>query len=170
MNKNTFFDYRKLIAKVDAFSNHIRKKHGEQIVCRHGCTDCCSHDLQVMPVEFFYLKQGLELQPEVAGLIKDAFGAETSCILLSRGGCLLYEARPVICRTHGLPLLITEAEGQYRDCCPKNFSKQSIEGLPPEDLLHLERLNTMLVSVNIVFASHEGLNPASRLSVSGLSE
>lgn len=78
----------------------------------------------------------------------------------------MYDRRPVICRTHGLPLLIRGEGEERRDCCPKNFVGHSLGDLPGSDLLDLERLNTILVAVNMVFASHVGVEAGLRLPLS----
>ena len=73
------------------------------------------------------------------------------CPLLENGRCLLYAARPLICRTHGLPILIRE-EGQNRvDFCPLNFT--GYDSLPGTALIDLERLNQVLVAVNREFVA-----------------
>jgi hypothetical protein len=168
MNDDLFTNYSKLLAKVDDFSLHLIRIHRDDIVCRRGCLDCCRQDLHLLPVEFLYLKQRLRCQPKAEKIIRQNTRPESCCILLHEGGCLLYEHRPVICRTHGLPLLITEDGRERRDCCPKNFTGQSIGYLPKTGLLHLERLNTMLIVVNLDFASRAGLNPEERIPVSRL--
>lgn len=78
----------------------------------------------------------------------------------------MYERRPVICRTHGLPLIITEEGEEGRDCCPKNFVGRGLDDLPRGDLLDLVHLNTMLVAVNTVFAAQAGVKVGVRLVVS----
>lgn len=59
------------------------------------------------------------------------------CAFLKNGSCLVYEARPLICRSHGLVHL--RAEGHHH--CELNFAA----GLPPkEQWLDEERLGVML--------------------------
>lgn len=168
MNQDIFVNYRKLLTRVDDFSSRFIRMYQEQIVCQHGCTDCCRQDLHLLPVEFHYLKQGFTRLPEAEKNITEGSSQDTYCTLLHEGSCLLYDLRPIICRTHGLPLLITENDRQWRDCCPKNFEGQSLEHLPEKDLLHLEKLNTILVTVNMIFCSKTGVDPDERLPVSRL--
>jgi len=158
-----FGQYRNLIVKVDAYSRRIHDQFRTRIACRRGCSDCCRQQLKLLPVEFYFLRQRFALLPEdTQGIIKTA-GDSTDCILLHRGACLLYSHRPIICRTHGLPLLVTENGRQRRDCCPKNFDLHSLADLPPSAVLHLERLNTILVLTNRIFAGRAGVEAGERI-------
>ena len=65
--------------------------------------------------------------------------------------CVLYQVRPVICRTHGYPITL-EKNGQIEiDFCPKNF--KGITAFQNRDLLSLEQLNKTLMAVNQHFLS-----------------
>ena len=163
-----FLEYRKLLEKVDAFSSYLNRKYSNRIFCRGGCSDCCQQNLTLLPVEIQFLRQGFYRLPGQTKESIKKIRSDSWCMLLHNGECLLYELRPVICRSHGLPLLITQDEKPWRDCCPKNFKGTALERLPHKDLLHLERLNTILISLNMVFASKKGLDPGKRLPVSSV--
>lgn len=79
-------------------------------------------------------------------LIDDPDG---ECPLLDAGLCLLYPVRPIICRTHGLPVLVRSEQGTAVDCCPLNFTS----GRKPDSkhILDIEQVNTTLVTVNGLF-------------------
>lgn len=170
MDKAYFSDYTRLLAKVDTFCARLKMVHAPQLLCRRGCCDCCKQDLHLLPLEFHFIGQGLT----------DRFGKafnhqrrrpdihQNSCLLLGNGDCQLYEHRPIICRSHGLPLLITQEDQTWRDCCPKNFPTQPLNEFPESGLLHLERLNTILIMLNKRFCSRTGLDPAKRKSISSL--
>jgi hypothetical protein len=86
------------------------------------------------------------------------------CPLLFHHLCLLYDARPVICRTHGLPI-VYEADGQRRgDCCPHNLSdSESLSGI---NAIDLDKLNTLLVAVNSIYMSQtENTKPEVRVTI-----
>ena len=72
-----------------------------------------------------------------------------ACPLLENNLCPLYAARPIICRTHGLPLLIEDAAGTRVDRCPLNFAGYA--ALPGNAVIHLERLNAALIIINRQF-------------------
>ena len=66
---------------------------------------------------------------------------------------MLYTARPIICRTHGLPIIYSEGSQRKVDCCPLNLSEdeQPVTGTA---VIDLDRLNTLLVAVNALYLSH----------------
>ena len=164
--------YRQLVHKVDTFSAAVVQRYGDYIVCRHGCINCCRHDITVFPLEYHILYNHYsELPAQRKSLIRNTFDHTTlteSCALLHQGGCLLYSSRPIICRTHGLPLVIHEHGAAIRDCCPQNFSHISLEDIPDKDLLQLETLNTILISLNNAFCAQERIDPAKRMPISSL--
>jgi len=167
-NDNYFENYCRLLEKVEQFTARVMCTYHGQIVCRYGCSDCCRQDLHLFPVEFHYLKHGLEKGiADVQTMLKREHQQGT-CFLLREEACALYHYRPIICRTHGLPLLITDGETQWRDCCSRNFAGHPLETLPPDDLLHLERLNMMLAGVNMQYCSRAHIDPGTRMPVSEL--
>ncbi|AJE04935.1 YkgJ family cysteine cluster protein [Geobacter pickeringii] len=153
-------NYRALIQRVDALCQRIEARFADQIVCRKGCSDCCRH-LSLFPVEGAALAEAVAaLPPAEAEQIRSKARQASSdgpCPLLADGACLLYAARPLICRTHGMPL-ITAADGERRiDFCPLNF--QGVPSLPGDAVIDLDRLNEILTAVNALFiapdADHE---------------
>jgi Fe-S-cluster containining protein len=141
--------YRALIAQVDQLCARIVDAFPAEIACRVGCSACCT--LQgVLPVEAASLALALRQLPvvEAAALrrrLSEATGDER-CPLLSDDCCPLYAARPVICRTHGLPLLVEDEHGRRVDRCPLNFT--GLETLPGTAIINLETLNRALVATN----------------------
>ena len=66
------------------------------------------------------------------------------------GACILYDFRPVICRTHGLPVLFEDDDGTRRvDFCPQNFG--DMKKMTGAHLLDIDHLNQMLAAVNAAF-------------------
>jgi Fe-S-cluster containining protein len=151
---NILENYRQLVAKVDDLCGGIEKKYRDQISCRKGCDDCCRH-LSLFWVEGVALALALEELPdEAAEHIRERARQATPegpCPLLENGQCLLYQARPIICRTHGLPLLGSRDGERFIDTCPENF--KDLESLPATAVLDLELLNTTLATINGLFVS-----------------
>ncbi len=151
-------NYRSLLAKVDELAAVISSKYASHIACHAGCDGCCRH-LTLSLVEGVALAVALkELPSDQVGYLREraAKAADDSpCPLLMDGLCALYAARPLICRTHGLPILIAEGESRRVDFCPRNF--QGIDSLPGSALIDLERLNTSLAAVNALFAKTAGM-------------
>jgi len=111
-------------------------------------------------VEAAFLGAALRKLPDVDQAIIRA-RAQTAkldgpCPLLDQGRCSLYPARPIICRTHGLPLLVGEGPERRVDFCPENF--QGVDTLPASALIDLEKLNRLLATVNAVFLRDTGLS------------
>jgi Fe-S-cluster containining protein len=149
---NSLENYFRLVEKVDELCLRITERFRESISCRRGCDACCRH-LTLFPVEGAALAQALKgAEPALAENIRIRALEATPdgpCPLLENGDCLLYEARPLICRTHGLPLL-SSSEGEKRvDFCPENF--RGLESLPGSAVIDLEMLNSSLVAVNTLF-------------------
>lgn len=145
-------NYRALVARVDELCDRTFTALGAHIACRAGCDACCRH-LSIFAVEAAALREALrELPEEKAALIRSkakASDQNAPCPLLHDGLCLLYHARPIICRTHGLPLLLERQGERSIDFCPENF--QGLESIPGSAVIDLERLNTMLATVNALF-------------------
>lgn len=150
-------NYRQLVARVDNLCAGITRSLGERITCSEGCSGCCAA-ITIFPVEAAALKEALQaLPPEEADEIR-AHVAEHAggdrCPLLSRDRCLLYRARPIICRTHGLPILFTEGETRRADCCPRNLTDGG--PLSGSQVIDLDRLNQLLVAVNALYLKQSG--------------
>ncbi|HOL89027.1 MAG TPA: YkgJ family cysteine cluster protein, partial [Anaerohalosphaeraceae bacterium] len=118
-------DYRRLREEADAIAARLTEVHGSQIVCRAGCTDCCQN-LSVWPVEFYAVLEDLR----AAGCSHLVFDESASCGFLKDGLCQIYPFRPLICRTHGLPIAFEIETAEIAvSFCPKNFQDWEQKGL-----------------------------------------
>lgn len=128
---------------ASGFFDKIHEKHKSQMECKKGCSKCCQTDISVFEIEAdrmrdWFLALPLEERERLQTLWKTPH-QETYCSFLYQDQCTVYEARPLICRTQGLPLYLSTEN--LLDYCPLNFK----EGDPPkEDWLNLERMNTLL--------------------------
>jgi Fe-S-cluster containining protein len=150
-------NYTALVERIDAHTARVSDAYKDQMVCRKGCDSCCRF-LSLFPVEALSLAAAFErLAPEDQAIVEarirelDAPENQDNCPLLIDRACMLYSARPVICRTHGFPIYIEKEEGSLVDFCPENF--KAAASFPKEALLSLEQLNTMLAAVNTHFLS-----------------
>jgi len=145
-------NYLALVSRVDELCCRTAESFAAQISCRAGCDACCRH-LSIFAVEAATVRQALSgLAKEDAALVRRT--AESAlpgdpCPLLHEGLCLLYQARPIICRTHGLPLLLKRDGADCIDFCPENF--QDLPSIPGNAVIDLERLNTMLAAINALY-------------------
>lgn len=147
-------NYRDLVSRVDEMCRMIEESLRPEITCTRGCDGCCRH-LSLFPVEAVALAAALRKLPlPVIDRIKVRARAslpDGPCPLLEKHCCLLYPARPLICRTHGLPLLVNRDGERRVDYCPLNF--RGLSSLPGSTVIDLDRLNETLVSVNLLFAT-----------------
>ena len=128
---------------ASGFFDKISQKHSTQMECKKGCSKCCKTDISVFEIEATRISEWLTSQTEEEKKRLFALWStphqEGYCAFLYNDQCTIYEARPLICRTQGLPLYLTTEN--VLDYCPLNFT----DGDPPkEDWLNLERMNTLL--------------------------
>ncbi|WP_429884471.1 YkgJ family cysteine cluster protein [Geoalkalibacter halelectricus] len=148
---NNYFDLR---ARVDQWCQKVEADFPTQVRCEKGCASCCRH-LSLFWVEAVALALALEDLPENQAERLRERAAEATldspCPLLEEGACMLYAARPLICRTHGLPLLLENDGDSTVDFCEKNFT--DLDALPAQAVLDLNLLNTTLAAINNLFIS-----------------
>ena len=171
-------NYTQFLEKVDAHIQRVEKKYPEEIACKKGCDSCCRF-LTLFPVEAFsisaaFLKLDKPRQDFVRSVLVPSIPIKNGpvsaneissglnpsspvpselekkgCPLLINRECILYEARPIICRTHGFPIYIEKDGESLVDFCPKNFKNNT--SFSRDTLLHLEQLNTLLTAINTQF-------------------
>lgn len=163
---DAFANYRRLVESVDTLCARIVSAHGSHLACTRGCDGCCRH-ITVFPVEAYALARALgDLPEQLRSELRDRAARtppEAPCPLLREGICLLYPARPIICRTHGLPLLMETPDGVRVDHCPHNF--KGVDSLPGSAVIQLERLNETLAAVNALFVQGLGTEETVRLTI-----
>ncbi|MDH4100006.1 MAG: YkgJ family cysteine cluster protein [Nitrospirota bacterium] len=159
--------YAQLVADVDRFLDGAYRVIGAGMVCGPGCDACCQNALSLLPVEAYRLREGFEgLAPNVRQRVGELCrtieqdGLPGPCPLLHEAKCLLYEFRPLVCRTHGFPLFSAEfAEeiGRPVDFCHLNFTEESgLETIPREAILNLDLLSRKLFVINRQFLAETG--------------
>ena len=177
-----FDDYHRLVDKVDRHAARTSEAHGARIACGARCTGCCHRDLTVFPVEAAVIRTWLAdhpLAPEAAPTLPgaatlqllDLGDAPSPCALLGADGlCRIYPVRPLICRTHGLPLAIEDDDGLYADVCPLSFEGGAgLADLEEADFLVVDTLNAILAAVNGAHVAATGAS-ARRVSLRELAE
>ena len=124
----------RLYADVDYQSQQLCQIHSERLRCGRGCCSCCVDGLTVHEIE------ANNIQRHHRGLLETGIPhQEGACAFLNEeGACRIYEHRPYVCRTQGLPLRWIEQRGdgcvrEMRDICPLNESGEPIENLPEEE-------------------------------------
>jgi hypothetical protein len=154
-------EYRALLAKVDGFFARVHGRYGAQMKCAEGCSECCGVQLTLSPVEAEALREHLATLPESvrARLAARAVALEHAAgpcpALDANGRCDVYEARPLICRTHGVPMRTPRAASlpvlDERDglaVCHLNFEGMPLDEVDADCVLALESIDALLGVVN----------------------
>jgi hypothetical protein len=119
--------YTELVAKVDAFFARVAARHGDDMQCGSGCSDCCEVRLTITAVEAQAIASALAAWPALRreALAANARGATSQrCAALDPGGrCLIYEVRPLACRSHGAPIRMHERSLPVIESCFRNFTR-----------------------------------------------
>lgn len=120
--------------EVDKLTYKLSERHKSRINCKAGCFSCCVDNITVFAVEAEFIKQN-----NVNLLKSEPPHSEGLCAFLNdKGECRIYEHRPYVCRTQGLPLRWLEEINEeelidMRDICPLNEEGEPIVNLRTED-------------------------------------
>jgi len=129
--------------------------------CKPGCADCCVK-FSVLPLEAAIIAERL------SGRVPPLTTTEGQCCFLENNLCSIYNIRPIICRTQGLPIgYIDEERGAIEvSCCPLNFAEDY--QFRSEELLFLDDFNSELARLNALYCKSQGINPLQRIALSDL--
>ncbi len=144
--------YLKLLNEINSISQTLENEHKKHINCKSGCDLCCM-DYSIFPIEFYFILEKLKKQnPEMDSL--EVGKSENECIFLKDHSCTIYNSRPIICRTHGLPLLYTNDDGEWElSTCELNFTKYKFEKFTPKNTFPQDKFNSKLFLINKEFIS-----------------
>lgn len=145
--------YKEILTAADRFFAKVAAEQPAALACRVGCTLCCHGLFEISAADVSTIAQGLEsLGPEARRAVvaraeaalaatahpvlrecspeeKEAFFARADAIpcpfLGAEGACGIYEHRPLVCRTFGLP--IRDGERFLGEECELNFTAASRE-------------------------------------------
>ena len=149
--------------RLDSHSARVTAVHAKHFACRQGCSGCCQTERTVNDLEFAALTEGFEaLEPATQERLSNNPGS--GCPLLLDDTCALYEERPLICRSHGLPIILENR----LDVCPLNFEDMSLKELPETDLLSVDTITTILAVSNMLYCQEASGDPERRRPVSAL--
>jgi Fe-S-cluster containining protein len=143
--------YTRILDRADAFFHSVAEAQPQNLQCGRGCSLCCYGLFEIGSGDVPLIAEGLsKLNPmrrkmiirraqeivessqhpdlrECADEEKAAFFDRTASIpcpnLNEHGECLIYEHRPLVCRTFGLPL--RDADNYIGDICELNFRESS---------------------------------------------
>jgi len=132
--------------EISELSNKLSALHNDHMKCKKGCSECCM-EFKVLPVEYFSMLE--ELKENKKPFFK--LQQEEDCGFLSDSSCNIYPSRPIICRTHGLPLLFMNQEGDAWElsACPLNFT--NFDMFDQENTYPQDTFNSRLFVINKKF-------------------
>jgi Fe-S-cluster containining protein len=145
--------YKRILRHADDFFRSVMESQPQNLQCARGCSLCCYGLFEIGAADIPILAEGLEaLHPmrrrkiirraaevivesrhpnlrESNPLEKKEFFSRTASVacpnLNESGECMVYEHRPLVCRTFGLPL--REGDRYLGDLCELNFNEASHE-------------------------------------------
>ncbi len=143
--------YRELRESVGQEAGALEQLHCVHLACKPGCHDCCTN-LSVFPVEFHAILEDLQASG-VKGL---SFDPSAKCGFLDGEGlCKIYRFRPMICRTHGLPIAFLNSDADEPEMsvsfCPLNFLDADEISFGPDSTINIDDLNYRLYEANVQF-------------------
>ena len=143
--------YRRILDRADEFFAGVTASQPQNLQCGRGCSLCCYGLFEIGSADVPVIAEGLAaLHPmrrnriirraqqiiaenghpnlrECSAGEKEAFfdrTASVACPSLDDAGlCMIYESRPLVCRTFGLPL--RNGETYIGDICELNFTAAS---------------------------------------------
>lgn len=136
-------------AVQDHFEQALQRQPGA-MQCKEGCSGCCKPGLSVFGLEAAKIRESLVALSQNAPALRDTVRRQghraledpdsvSHCPLLVNDRCAVYEERPLICRSHGLPIL-SDPQGPVRNC---ELNYQDQEALPAS-VLRLDAINLPL--------------------------
>jgi Fe-S-cluster containining protein len=124
-------------------------------------------------VEFHAIRLAMARAGVVIG--PEAFDPSATCGFLDGDLCRIYPFRPIICRTHGLPIVfLDDASGELAwevSFCELNFRGQGPLEFTEDGLLNIEDINGELSRTNLAFQaqkSPEKKNDLARIPLQAL--
>ena len=144
-------NYRNILERADEFFRSVAGSQAQNLQCGRGCSLCCYGLFEIGSGDVPVIAEGLEkLHParrkkiikraveivassahpnlrECSPIEKETFFDRTASVacpnLSDAGECMIYDSRPLVCRTFGLPL--RERERYIGDVCELNFTEAS---------------------------------------------
>lgn len=163
--EKVFQKYQKLVGQIDQATRQLEEVHHSHMVCRKGCSACCM-DYKIFPIEFYSILKNIK-NKEIQ-IAKNA--AEGDCVFLVDHACAIYEWRPIICRTHGLPLLYTNDEGEWElSACELNFTEFD-EEFHTDNTFPQDKYNSRLFMLNKELVALPGYSEHGEFDLLGIRE
>jgi Fe-S-cluster containining protein len=139
-------DYLMLRIETDLLCKRLTGTYNVHLKCAPGCHKCCM-DFSIFPVEFFsILKENGNKKINIRSA-----AAEGECLFLIDGLCSIFELRPIICRTHGLPMLVMGEDDWELSYCELNFTSGDLPEFGESNTYPQDLYNSKLFLINREF-------------------
>ncbi len=156
--------------EIDEACSKLWRLHSNSMQCQSGCSSCCQA-FKILPVEYESIKENLKnLSFKINSEAKQG-----ECKFLVDNKCQIYEHRPIICRTHGYPLvrLNEELEEYEVSYCPLNFKDYPLENFNSENVFFEDTFNSKLYQLNkdyLIDTSNDDYDAGQLLKLNSLAE
>lgn len=156
--------YQALAAKVDDFFARVAARHAADLRCRPGCATCCVPGLTVTGVEAAAIVAHIGALDATARAALAPPGPAGGCVALdAAGSCRIYGARPLVCRSHGVPIRLPREGGlPVIQACELNFTARGPAVADPDCVLDQTTLSATLLAIDRLHAAEQGADPGAR--------
>lgn len=139
--------------------------------CASGCDRCCHQRLTITAVEAAAIQAWASTLPAERRVAIAAVASATDlsrCAALDEAGrCGIYDARPIVCRSHGVPIRMRdERRLPVVTSCELNFGDRGPAAVDADCILDQELVSTMLGLVDREFAGTA--SPPERVDLAGV--
>lgn len=154
--------YLQLVGEIDSEIRRISSSYDPTFLqCKPGCYECCIN-FSVFSLEASLISEQIIL---VSTIVESR---EDLCRLLKNNRCTVYEVRPIICRTQGIPLgYIDEDSGMVEvSACHHNYAVDY--QFKEDEILFMDRFNNRLTELNNAYCKSVNVDPYTRIPLSSL--
>lgn len=120
--------------------------------CATGCSDCCHVQLTITAVEAAAIRAHVATWPRErrSDLANTEPGSDRCAALDSAGKCKVYDARPLVCRSHGVPIRMTRNRLPVVESCHRNFTRTAPD---PDCILDQATLSATIHAIDALDAA-----------------
>jgi Fe-S-cluster containining protein len=169
INNNIYFQkYKVLLSEIEQHTAFLEDMHNKHMKCKNGCDLCCI-DFSIFPIEFHFILNEIKNEDQKPDLEEKS--ENEICAFLKNHSCTIYNHRPIMCRTHGLPLLYANDDGEFElSACELNFTAFDFEDFSMENTLPQDKYNSKLFLLNREFIADFADNKYGELDLIPLKE